>query len=291
MKKQLLFFALLASTLVYVSGKLISEERMPKKNKIGKSAKIIFLHHSTGKNIARGGASRLWHKLSGAGDLDNWFSNQNSTNGTNYHLSKRIFPSSDGYGWNNYPYDYYNIWVQHAGPQPYKGEPTLEMLTSEYDVIMFKHCFPVSEIKQDDGKADIVSSKKTLANYKLQYAALKEKLHQFPNTKFIVWTGAALTEAATDRRSAQRMKEFVNWVKNDWDKEDDNIHLWDFYALETEGGLYLKDEYAASPQDPHPNRAFSSKMVGLLGQRIVDVIEERIDLISPSENNETALMH
>ncbi|MCP4936647.1 MAG: hypothetical protein GY927_21205 [bacterium] len=286
MKKRLVFFALLAGVLIYVSSKSISEESMT-----DKSAKILFLHHSTGKNIARGGASRLWHKLSGMGDLDNWLSNYNGTSGTSYDLSKRIFPSSDGYGWNNYPYDYYNIWVQHAGHQPYKNEPTLEMLAPEYDVIMFKHCFPVSEIKYDDGKADAASSKRTLGNYKLQYAALKEKLHQFPNTKFIIWTGAALTEAATDQQTARRMKEFVDWVKIDWNEKGDNIFLWDFYALETEGNLYLKKEYAASPQDPHPNRSFSSKVAGMLGQRIVDVIEERGDRTSQTGNNELALAH
>jgi len=54
---------------------------------------------------------------------------------------------------------------------------------------------------------------------------------------------------------------------------DDNIHIWDFYELETEGGLYLKEEYATSDTDSHPNTAFASKAVGLIFNRIVDVIE------------------
>ncbi len=49
--------------------------------------------------------------------------------------------------------------------------------------------------------------------------------------------------------------------------------LWDFYELETEGGLYLKEEYATSDTDSHPNSVFASKAVGLVFNRIVDVIE------------------
>jgi len=53
----------------------------------------------------------------------------------------------------------------------------------------------------------------------------------------------------------------------------DNIHLWDFYELETEGGLYLKDEYSTSSIDSHPNSKFASRVAGMLFNRIIDVIE------------------
>ena len=53
----------------------------------------------------------------------------------------------------------------------------------------------------------------------------------------------------------------------------DNIHIWDLYSLETEGGLYFKEEYATSPNDSHPNSEFASKAVQLIFNRIVDVIE------------------
>ena len=60
----------------------------------------------------------------------------------------------------NDPYDYYNIWVKNAGNEPYKGEPTLEILTSKYDVIIFKHCFPSSNVEPDTGAPDINSKNK-----------------------------------------------------------------------------------------------------------------------------------
>ena len=53
----------------------------------------------------------------------------------------------------------------------------------------------------------------------------------------------------------------------------DNIYLWDLYSLETEGGLYFKDEYSVSDADSHPNEQFASRVAPLLVDRIVDVIE------------------
>jgi len=73
------------------------------------------------------------------------------------------------------------------------------------------------------------------------------------------------------------MKEFTDWVKNDWNEKGDNIYLWDFYMLETEGGLYLKDEYAVDSKNSHPNISFAEKIIPLFGQRIVDVFAGKAD--------------
>ena len=228
-----------------------------------KSAKIIFLHHSTGNNIWKGG-------------VPEWFDKFNTEQGTDYKITERAFPSGDPYEWKNYPIDYWNIWVRNAGPEPFMKEPTLEMLTKEYNVIVFKHCFPVSNVLKDTGKPDISSEEKRIENYKLQYAALKEKLHSFPEVKFIVWTGAALVEKDTNLENARRAKAFFEWVVNEWDKPGDNIHIWDLYKLETEGGLYLVTGNAAAPDNSHPNEAFSKKVAPLFAQRIVDVIQGKV---------------
>jgi hypothetical protein len=225
---------------------------------------ILFLHHSTGNNIWNGGVKE-------------WFTNYNTTHDTNYTIIEQSFPKRSPYGWHNYPYDYWNIWVNHAGDQPYKEEPTLEMITKTYDVIIWKHCFPVSNIKEDTGNPSITSSEKRLENYKLQYNALKQKMKEFPETKFIVWTPSALVEPATSKASAERTQEFYNWIKNDWNEPKDNIFLWDFYILETEGDLYLKPNNAAAPDNSHPSTNFSQTVAPYFCQRIIDVIEGRGD--------------
>jgi hypothetical protein len=65
-------------------------------------------------------------------------------------------------------------------------------------------------------------------------------------------------------------------VVDEWDMSGDNIYLWDFYNLETEGGLYFKDAYAASANDPHPNEEFAGKAAKLLFNRIIDIIDTNV---------------
>ncbi|MBU0598646.1 hypothetical protein KKF61_06705 [Patescibacteria group bacterium] len=223
---------------------------------------MIFLHHSTGGNIWDGGVA-------------DWFTSYNSSNGTSYQITDQEFPKDSPYGWENYPYDYWNIWVNNAGQSEYQQEPTLEILTGQYNTIVWKHCFPVSDIEEDSDSPSVSSSEKTIANYKFQYNALKDKMLAFPDNNFIVWTGAAQVQGATSSEYAVRAQEFFSWVKNEWDEPGDNIYIWDFYELETEGGLYLKNSYAASSDDSHPNSDFSAMAASLFSQRVVDVIEGR----------------
>lgn len=244
---------------------------------------IIFLHHSTGlkiwgveNSLATSVAFRLnkfYDFIGRNANLPMMFKEYNSEHKTNYKIYKRPFPKSRPYGWHNFPYDYYNIWVANAGMKPYKKQPTLEMLSEEYDIIIFKHCFPVSNIMPDKDTSDINSYYKSIANYKLQYKALKNKMHEFPNTKFILFTGAALVKANTTEDSALRAKEFFTWVKEEWDQPGDNIFIWDLYSLQTEESLYFKNEYAESETDSHPNKDFSANVSKLLFNRIIDVID------------------
>jgi len=229
---------------------------------------ILFLHHSTGGVIWQGTASNPKKA-----DLPQLFARYNKEKQTNYVIIRQEFPKAKPYGWNNYPFDYYNIWVKNASEKAFMEEPTLETLTKTKDVIIFKHCFPVSNIQSELETPDIDSDIKTLGNYKMQYEALKEKVHDFADTKFIIWTGAVQVKAAITEEEAIRAKEFVRWVIEEWDQPDDNIFLWDFYHLETEGGLYLKDDYAVSSSDSHPNREFAGRVVDLLFNRVIDVIE------------------
>jgi hypothetical protein len=105
--------------------------------------KIIFLHHSTGNCIWLGDTSNIIYKFTRKGTVQRFFDEYNKINGTQYNISELAFPKKQPYGWRNYPYDYYYIWVKNAGYEMFMEEPTLEILTSEYDVIIFKHCFPV----------------------------------------------------------------------------------------------------------------------------------------------------
>lgn len=225
---------------------------------------IALLHHSTGNCIWNGG-------------VPEWIAKYNADNGTDHEIVEKVFPKDAPYGWKNYPFDYWNIWVNNAGSEAFMEEPTLEMLTQDYDTIAWKHCYPVCKIQGENGGADVSSEEKTIGNYKLQYEALKEKMHTFPETKFIVWTGAALVEPNTNEEEGKRAREFFTWVKEEWDEPGDNIFIWDLYELETDGGLYLKPSYAPEPTNSHPSDEFSKQTAPHFAQRVVDVIEGRGD--------------
>jgi hypothetical protein len=230
------------------------------------TVRIAYLHHSTGGNVWAGGVP---------GFIAGW----SKPAGTAYTITELTYPAAPtgGYPWANYPYDYWNLWVNFTGANRDRGELNLDDLVAAYDVIVWKHCFPVSGIEADGATASVSSPAMTIANYQLQYAALKARMRQFPGKRFVVWTGAALTEGSTTPDAATRARQFFSWVKTSWDEKGDNIYVWDFQQLETDGGLYLRPDYAAGPTDSHPNATLSSLAAPLLGKRIVDVIEGRGD--------------
>lgn len=242
-----------------------------------KMKKIIFLHHSTGQAIWYGSVNRYIRKLTDKSDVKTFFKHYNKNNDSQYKIIEQSFPKDSPYGWSNMPYDYYNIWVKNAGQEAYKEEPTLEILTKEYDIIIFKHCYPVSKIQEDTGIPDINSNEQRLENYKLQYNALKKKMHEFPNTKFIVWTPAAMVRNNLKEEEARRTFEFYKWMLEEWNEGGDNIFIWDFYNYETEGTLYLKDENSVSPDDSHPNKDFAGRIAPLFAKFIIEVAENRVN--------------
>lgn len=149
-------------------------------------SRVIFLHHSTGR----------W------GGLAQRFRDHRKKKSVKYWIVEQRFLKARG----NYPYDYWDIWVRHEGDEPWEGDPTLEMITQTYDVIVWKYCYPVSDIKEDVGAPSIHSSDKRLENYRLQYEAVKGKMRQFPDCKFIVWTGPAQVKTGTTVYKAERAR-------------------------------------------------------------------------------------
>lgn len=244
---------------------------------------VIFLHHSTGGAVYSGG------------NVAGIISDYNNSHGTDYKITERAFPGSP-YPWSNYPFDYWHLWVDGNCNSEKPGIECLETLTEKYDVIIWKHCYPGSDIASDAGEPDISSSKKTLGNYKLQYLALRTEMAKYPDTKFLVWTLAPRHRLATNSANAARAGEFVRWVKNEWAAENpENIYIFDFFGLtaelseEPENGETncLKYEYEKSHTsgDSHPN-ALANQTVGpLFAAKIIEVIEDgQTDIEAPSEN-------
>ena len=275
-------FAFLAGLALFLGTGLAAQPPMVAP---GAKVRIILLHHSTGEILWENG-------------LPQYFKAWNQAHGTRYEVTEQYYPNTtrghtwllrllraklfdrlvNHYPWENYPYDYWNLWVAHTGKDRDRAELNLDDLVRSYDVVIFKHCYPVSNVKADDGHPSVSSHEKTLANYQLQYEALKARMHQFPEKRFIVWTPTALHRATTNPEDAGRANQFSTWVKQTWDQKGDNIFVWDWRQLETGGeGLYIKPELAEKPDSDYPSPAFAAQASALLGKRIVDVIEGRGD--------------
>jgi hypothetical protein len=235
--------------------------------------KIIFLHHSTGGGVYY------------EGNVAEWFQTYNSQNKTTYEISERNYPDTP-YPWENYPYDYWNLWINGACNNSNTSIECMDKLAQKYQVIIFKHCFPGADIEPDQGNASSNSDRKSLENYKLQYRALRSLMDSYPNNKFIAWTLAPLHRNATSSANASRAKQFVDWVKNEWLTEDHqahtNISVFDFFGLAAELSTSpssgktncLKYAYEGehNGSDSHPNTSANQKIGPLFGQFVVDAI-------------------
>jgi len=259
-----------------------------------RTVRVAYLHHSTGEAIWQGGVrgrvfrawesgfmprwGKTWLNKSYAFGVPGFFDSWNAAHGTDYRITRLTYPATTGgYPWANYPYDYWNLWVAHSGERHDRGELNLDDLVRDYDVIVFKHCFPVSQIVPQAGVPDVALSEKAIGNYKLQYEALKRRLRQFPTKQFVLWTGPVLARSATDAGQAQRTRQFFDWVRSTWDEKGDNIFLWDFYSIAADEHGFLAERHESAPGNSHPGAELSRVAAALIARRIVDVIEGRGD--------------
>jgi hypothetical protein len=238
--------------------------------------KILFLHHSTGGAVYS------------QGEVAGWISAYNSANGTAYQIEERAYPNRP-YPWHNYPYDYWNLWGNGNCDDAQPGIACLTSLARNYDVIIFKHCFPGAAILEDTGSPDIASARKSLENYQLQYRALRDLMDGYPDTQFIVWTLAPLHRLATTTSRAARARVFVDWVRDEWLTEDGRSHpniavfdFWGYVAEENKGTstgqgpintLRYEYEKSHSGSDSHPNALANETIGPRFAAFIVDTIE------------------
>jgi hypothetical protein len=250
------------------------------------SGNAIFLHHSTGAGVFF------------EGNVAAWIADYNNENGTDLEITEFAYPDSP-WGWENYPYDYWKLWVDGSCNNTQDNIQCLDKLCENNDLIIFKHCFPGAGIEADNGSGDVTSPDKTLNNYKLQYRALLELFDQYPDNKFMVWTLAPLHRNATNSEQAGRAAQFVDWVKNIWLTEDGNGHpnvfIFDFFGLVAEqdenpanGQQYcLKYDYEAdhSGNDSHPNLLANETVGPLFAQSVVEILAGNTSgLIDPDED-------
>ena len=262
-----LLFSLLVLTCVFRHGLALCGDG---------DERVLFLHHSTGGAVYT------------QGGVAGWISRYNTANGTDYRLDARAYPDNP-YPWSNYPYDYWNLWVNGNCDDAQSSIACMGSLVREYDVIILKHCYPGADVLEDTGSPNIASARKSPENYKLQYRALRELMDDYGDTQFIVWTLAPRHRLSTSTSNATRARAFVDWVRSEWLTEDGhshpNIAVFDFwgYAAEENDGTStgqgpvntLRYEYEKrhDDEDSHPNILANETIGPLFAEFIVNTIE------------------
>ncbi len=132
---------------------------------------------------------------------------------------------------------------------------------AQADVIMFKSCYPNSNIVSEGAKiGNPTDPTKTLSNYRATFDSLKTLFAQHPEKKFLYVTAPPLVPSATTPENAARAREFNNWVKSDFVAQYrqqtglDNFYVFDFFDYLADQNNVLKSEYRRSEDDSHPTR-------------------------------------
>ncbi|HNT30167.1 MAG TPA: hypothetical protein PKL83_04420 [bacterium] len=229
--------------------------------------RILFLHHSTGQNlIAEGAVRESLHDL-GYAFYDHGYNEEGlrDASGESTGISYEIpDDNTDPDGW------------AAVFSQPFTSPPQnafSHMLA--YDVIMFKSCFPASNIVDDD----------QLSQYKAYYLTIKERMDEHPGNLFIILTPPPAIPADSDPEAAARARSFSRWLSSDeYLGGHPNIATFDLFDELAGDDNYLRLEYRTDEYDGHPNHAANAAV----GPVLVDFIDRTISGFQPAASETTA---
>jgi len=208
------------------------------------SKKLIFLHHSVGQIWLTEGNLK-------AALMANGFSVHDATYGD------AIGQETDVCHWlPKFRNDLDKIFKFDKHPNSYYTDGT------ENDIIMFKSCYPNSNIVDEgEGPGDPLDKTRTIANYKAVFENLKETFKSYPNKKFVYVTAPPLVPAETTPDKTVRARKFNEWLKLEFVpqyREEtglNNFYVFDFFNVLADEQNYLKKEFRRVETDSHPNAA------------------------------------
>lgn len=208
----------------------------------GKYTNVIFLHHSTGYNLINQGGVR--EKFAEAG-FDFW------DHDYNWPGLKRPDGSETGYSYrvpddNTDPDGLARIFGQRAYGLPLN---TLSGLL-QHEVIVFKSCFPASDITTDE----------QLETYEAYYLSMRDVMDRHPDHVFVVMSPPPLIPAATTPEAAARARAFADWLTSEaYTAGHPNVFAFDFFDQLAEDDPSAPDynmlrEAYRNGEDSHPNQ-------------------------------------
>lgn len=149
-------------------------------------------------------------------------------------------------------------------------QDSLNMGKQQNEIIMFKSCYPNSDLDAGEATSNPLTDEiRTIGNYKAVYTALLNDVFRVErNGKnralFVVVTAPPQAKKNCNLKQAEVIREFNNWLRNEWlVPEDTNVVVFDYYNINTGGigndldGSWIQGtvNYSAylTGGDSHPN--------------------------------------
>ena len=213
--------------------------------------KLIFIHHSTGEGWLADGGGNL-----GLGLHDNNY----FTSDTNYGWGPDGIGDQTDIGlWYNWfagpDHDRYTSALYGESQQNSSYTRLYDDPGGENRIIMFKSCFPNSELEGSPGDAPtsgdnpmrgewVGSDSYTVANAKGIYNDLLPYFASRTDKLFILITPPPLVPGSTDAHHAANARAVNDWLVNEWlrDYPHHNVRVFDFFSVLTSNG---GDAYAS----------------------------------------------
>jgi len=221
--------------------------------------KAVFIHHSSGGNWVADAWGGLGKAMNDAGyffsGIDyGWAAPYNSTIGDytdigdwwTWFMDQTVQGNSEARRDNimGAVYTEYDKDIQFGDYTRTLADPG-----GENEIIMFKSCYPNSDILADNSTTptDIYgdpagSSSYTETNVRALYDTILTYFRANPGRMFVVITAPPLSAAT----NAARARSFNNWLVNNWlqdaDWENKNVYVWDWYNVLTDADNHHRVE-------------------------------------------------
>jgi hypothetical protein len=239
---------------------------------------IIFLHHSCGENLINEGGVREGLTAHGYEFYDH-----------GYNGEMRLADGSDGAG-SEYDFEVPGDNTDPDGlaaifAQPLHDPPDNAFShLMQHDVIIFKSCFPNSNIGDDA----------QLAEFQSYYLSIRDRTDQHPEKLFIFVTQPPQVPGASDSAEAERARALADWLGSDeFLSGHPNITTFDFFGHLAGNDNFLRPEYRYDDYDAHPNERANQTIGPIFVEFIDQAIRsfeagEPIEPVAPAEPGEPA---
>ncbi len=228
----------------------------------GDFTNVIFLHQSVGNNLIDQGGVR--ERLAAAG-IDFWD-----------HAYNEWGLRDPAGRWLRYNYavpgDNTDIDGMAAifSQTPYSLPVNTFSALLQYEVIIFKSCFPNSHIATDE----------QLEADKAYYRSMRATMDRYPQKLFIIVAQPPLNPAETNPQAASRARALVTWLASDeFLASHPNVQVFDFfdYLAEADPGRpdfnMLKENYRDGA-DSHPNRQANEELGPIFADFVVESVRD-----------------